>query len=90
MNDDRDSLDFTVDPAAEDRLVGILRRQGFFRHQSRRTWLTAAAAAMVFFVLGVATGVRLAGREAPQPAAIVEPAQPSAESPTQTQGVIWF
>jgi hypothetical protein len=91
MNDaplDR-SPDFHVDPEAEDRLVDILRHEGFFRRRKRRTWLTAAAASLVFFALGVATGVRIAGREAPA-VTIVEPAQPSPESPSQTQGVIWF
>jgi hypothetical protein len=97
MNDDRQphsspalSNDAAVDPAAENRLVEILRREGFFRRRTRRTWLTAAAAAMVFFLLGLATGVRIAGHEAPQPTTTIEPAQPSAESPSQTKGVIWF
>ena len=86
MNDDREPHD----AAAEDRLVEILRREGFFSRRTRRTWLTAAAAAMVFFILGVATGVRIAGREAPQPTTTVELAEPTADGPSRTQGVIWF
>jgi hypothetical protein len=46
----------------EDRLVGLLRRDGFFPAARRSAWLPRAAAAVLLIALGAAAGAYVAGR----------------------------
>ena len=83
------------DPREEDRIVGRLRAEGFFR----RRWAHAAlltAVAVAILACGVLIGATVAQPQvtgsacAELPGAVPSSADPSRKEPVRTAGVLWF
>jgi hypothetical protein len=67
------------DRQLEERLVVALGRERFFRPPGPKAWVGYAAAAAVFFFLGVGTGAYMTTRHAAEQQTVIT-----------TQEVLWF